>query len=136
VSVPFPTAPDMDALAVEWWEATRERRLLVQLCASCGRHQHYPRTLCLACRGGDLTFAVAAGRATVQSFTTVHRAPSPDFTAPYVIALVRLEEGPLMLTRIVGADEAALACDMPVALEWEPLEDGRHLPVWAPVGRS
>jgi uncharacterized OB-fold protein len=136
MSVPIPTAPEMDALAVEWWEATRERRLLVQHCASCDRYQHYPRTLCLACRGNDLSFAVSAGRATVQSFTTVHRAPSPDFTAPYVIALVRLEEGPLMLTRIVGSDEASLECDMPVALEWEPLEDGRNLPVWAPVGRS
>ena len=128
--------PEMDALAVAWWEATRERRLLVQRCASCGRYQHYPRVLCLACRGADLSFASASGRATLHSFTVVHRAPSPAFTAPYTVALVRLDEGPLMLTRIVGRHAASLACDMPVELRWEPLADGRNLPVFTPRGRS
>ena len=130
----LPTAPEMDAAAVEWWEATRERRLVVQRCESCGRWQHYPRALCLGCAGADLSFAEASGRATIHSYTTVHRAPSPAFTPPYVVALVRLEEGPLMLTRIVGSDETKLACDAPVALRWEPLGDGRHLPVFALSG--
>ena len=136
MSVEITGAPEMDALAVEWWEATRAKRLLVQRCTSCGRYQHYPRALCLACRGVDLAFADASGRATLHSFTVVHRAPAPAFAAPYTIALVRLEEGPVMLTRIVGADDAALACELPVELRWEPLEGGRHLPVFAPSGRG
>lgn len=126
----LPAAPEMDAAAVAWWDATKERRLLVQRCASCGRSQHYPRALCLGCGGTDLSFARASGRATIHSFTVVHRAPSPAFIAPYVIALVRLAEGPLMLTRIVGSDEAGLACDAPVVLRWETVA-GRDLPVFA-----
>lgn len=125
-------APEMDADAVAWWEATREQKLLVQLCRDCGQHQHYPRTICIACGGTNLSFVPASGRGTVYSFTAVHRAPSPEFSPPYVIAHVRLAEGPLMLTRIVGAHADDVRCDQPVELRWERLEDGRHLPVFAP----
>jgi uncharacterized OB-fold protein len=72
----------------------------------------------------------SAGQGIVDSFTVVHRVPSPAFTAPYVIARVRLSEGPTLLTRIVGADESELACDLPVALSWESLSDGHQLPVF------
>ena len=123
--------PEMDALAAEWWDATRERKLLVQRCRSCGEHQHYPRTICLACGDDDVSFVAASGQGTLHSFTVVHRAPSPDFAPPYVVALVGLAEGPRLLTRIVGADADALGCDVPVELRWEPLADGRQLPVFA-----
>jgi len=120
----------MDADAVAWWDATRERRLLVQRCGSCGDHQHYPRPFCVACGARDLALVAASGRGTVYSFTVVHRAPSAEFAPPYTIALVRLEEGPLMLTRIVDGP-VPLECDRPVELRWQGLEDGRHLPVFA-----
>ena len=66
----------------------------------------------------------------MDSFTVVHRAPSSAFEAPYVIARVRLTEGPTLLTRIVGAEEHELSCDLPVFLDWEPLTDHYQLPVF------
>ncbi len=134
MSEAFPP-PEMDAAAVAWWDATREKRLVVQRCDSCARSQHYPRALCVACAGSQLSFVEATGRGTVYSFTVVHRAPSAEFAPPYVVALVRLDEGPLLLTRIVGPD-ASVACDMAVELRWEPLGDGRHLPVFAVAGKG
>ncbi|GGT16944.1 Zn-ribbon domain-containing OB-fold protein [Nonomuraea spiralis] len=112
----------------DFWEATRGRRLLVQRCRACGAHQHYPRILCVACGRGDLDLAEATGRATVDSFTVVHRAPAAGFDPPYVLARVRLAEGPILLTHLVG--DAEWACDLPVRLDWRPLPDGRHLPVF------
>jgi len=123
--------PEMDAVAREWWDATREKRLLVQRCRGCGEHQFYPRSICRACGDPDVSFVAASGRGTVYSFTVVHRAPSADFVAPYAVALVRLAEGPLMLTRILATDLAAIACDQAVDVRWLPLEDGRHLPVFS-----
>jgi hypothetical protein len=95
--------------------------------------QHYPRALCTACGKTDLTFEEASGQASLYSFTTVHRPPDPSFEAPYVVALVRLAEGPLMLTRIVEADEEDLECDDPVVLAWQSFADGRTLPVFRPA---
>jgi uncharacterized protein len=124
------TARGLDADWDAWWDATRERRLVVQRCGRCGHYQHYPRMLCLACGGTALSFVEASGKGTVYSFTVVHRAPSPGFTPPYVIALVRLAEGPVLLTRIVDSERALVACDRPVEVRWQRLEDGRHLPVF------
>lgn len=138
---PYPLPlPLEDAVTAPWWAATRERRLLVQRCGTCGRAQHYPRPLCTTCHGEALVFTQASGRGTVHSATSVTRPPHPDLAAPYVIALVDLAEGPRLLTRLVptggeadrpwpDAGPAALI-DRPVALGWWPLPDGRALPVF------
>lgn len=117
----------------EWWDATRERRLLIQRCTGCGNHQHYPRPLCTKCGSADLAWDEAAGSAVVYSCTTVHRAPVPVPATPYVVALVRLAEGPVLLTNIVGCDPDDVRCDLPVMLTWEAVEDGRNVPLFRPA---
>lgn len=123
--------PEVMPEAAPWWEATRERRLLVQRCLDCGRHQLYPRAICAACHQTRLEFVAASGEGVVYSHSTLHRAP-PGFEAPYVVAIVRLAEGPRLLTRITGCPPEEVRCDMPVEVGWEPLPDGRHLPVFTP----
>lgn len=120
-----PVAPP-DAATQEWWDATRERRLLVQRCQTCGHHQHYPRGICTSCHGTSLGYVEASGRGTIYSFSEVMRPPHPAFEPPYVVALVRLDEGPVVMGNIVGGGEPA--CDAAVVLAWEPLSDGRNLP--------
>lgn len=129
---PRPVA-EPDATTQPWWDATRERRLLVQRCEACDHHQHYPRALCTACGGTDLDWSSASGDGVVVSHTTVHRAPHPAFTPPYVVALVRLAEGPVLLTDLADADPTRVRCDQPVTLTWHPLPDGRHLPLFRPA---
>jgi uncharacterized OB-fold protein len=116
--------------AQTWWDATRERRLLVQRCRACGHLQLYPRAICTACQSMDLEFSPASGRASVYSFTVVHRSPLPGYEPPYTVAIVQLEEGPRLLTNIVGGE---VACDDPVSVDWEDLPDGRRLPLFRPV---
>lgn len=110
-----------------WWDATRASKLLIQRCETCAHAQLYPRAVCTRCHGSDLGWMEASGRGVVYSHTTVHRAPDPAFEPPYVVALVRLEEGPVVMTNIVGA---SVACDQPVHLVWEDLADGRKLPLF------
>jgi uncharacterized protein len=110
-----------------WWDATRDQRLVIQTCAACGHRQHEPRAICQACAGDDLHHFDAAGTGTVVSFTVIHRAPSPDVDAPYVVAIVELDEGVRLLTNLVDIDPADVACDLPVTVTWLALDDGRHL---------
>ena len=107
----------------DWWEATRDRRLVLQHCTACRRYQPYPRAICFGCGGDALEFRDAAGVGTVDSFTTVLRAEEP-----YTVARVRLAEGPILLTHLAAI--AAPVCDQPVRIAWRPLPSGRHLPVF------
>ena len=124
--------PQVDELFVAWWEATRDHQFLVQRCQKCNGTQHYPRAICSGCGSTDAMFFISAtGIGTLYSFSEVFRPAHPSLRVPYVVALVRIEEGPLVLTRIVGAALKDLRCDQPVRLEWLSLDDGRALPVFA-----
>ena len=115
--------------AREWWEAAKNRRLLVQSCRTCGHLQHYPRALCLRCGGVDLGWVEASGGGTIYSFTHSHRSPDPAaFEPPYTIAIVTLDEGPRLLTTVTGP---GIRCDARVRLEWRAAEDGQNLPIFA-----
>ncbi|WP_034591733.1 Zn-ribbon domain-containing OB-fold protein [Hamadaea tsunoensis] len=124
----------VDEVTAPWWDATRDGRLLLQRCTRCACAQHPPRLLCTACGAGDLSFEEATGTGIVDSFTVVHRAAVPGTAVPYVLARVRLAEGPILLTHLTGTAEPH--CDQPVRLAWRPLPDGRRLPVFHPDPES
>jgi uncharacterized OB-fold protein len=127
--------PPVDETTAPWWDATREHRLLLQHCGYCDAVQHYPRALCTLCGATDrLGWVEANGAGVIDSFTVVYRA-LPGFDAPYVVARVRLAEGPVVLTNLVGREPQAWHCDEAVQLAWRDLSDGRALPVFASASR-
>lgn len=133
MNAPDLEVPPPDEVTGGWWEATRQRRLVLQRCAACDRAQHPPRALCAGCGSTtDLEWVDASGAGTVDTCTVVHRAPSPAFTPPYVVARVRLPEGPVLLTNVVDTDPYAVGIGDRVRLGWRPLPDGRALPVFVP----
>ena len=113
-----------------WWDATRERRLTAQQCDACGRYQHHPRSICLTCGNDELTMVDVSGEAVVWSFTEIYRSPNPDLSVPYIVALIRLREGPVLLTHIVDSE---IHCDDEVRLAWRAMSDGRQLPVFTRI---
>jgi uncharacterized OB-fold protein len=114
-------APVPTELSRPFWDAAREGRLVLQKCGNCGAFRWTPQILCNVCLSEDTRWTQVSGRGTLYSYTVVHRPPLPAFQAPYVVAVVRLDEGPLMLTNIVDADPADLALEMPVEVVFQPL---------------
>ncbi len=123
---PTPT-PNADTSA--FWEACNEDRLIVQTCRSCGHVQFYPRALCVACEGRDLAWRDAAPTGTVHTFTVVHRAPTPAFKAdaPYVLALIDLDDGFRMMMNVVNTPHDEIVIGMSVRIVFED-RDGQKLP--------
>lgn len=133
VQFPSRPVPPVTSDTRDWWEHTRRRTLTVQACKHCEQSQLYPRTLCVSCGSLDLELVPVSGAGTVYSFTVLAKSPNPDqFVPPYVVALVRLTEGPVLLTNVVGADPGDIFCDLPVTLAWDPLPDGRQVPLFTP----
>jgi uncharacterized OB-fold protein len=125
--------PTPTELSRGFWTAAAEHRLVIPCCPGCGTRFFPPERLCPTCGSADWEYADTRGAATVTSYTVVHRAPSPDFEPPYVLAVVELEGGGRMLTNIVGADPAAVATGMPVHVVFLDQPDGLALPVFEPI---
>jgi uncharacterized protein len=72
----------------------------------------------------------ASGRGKVLSFTVVRRPVSPAFAQeiPYIVALVTLEEGPQMMTNIVGCAPEDVTIGMPVEVIFEDWTDTISIP--------
>ena len=100
--------PVIDHDSAPYWEATREGRLDIPLCGDCGKHHFYPRSICPCCHSDNLRFNTVSGRGKVHTFTIARRPAGPTFAddVPYVVALIELEEGPRMMSRIQTGDPA------------------------------
>jgi uncharacterized OB-fold protein len=133
MDLPKPVPTGYDA---PFWTAAREGRLLVQRCVATGRPQWFPRARSLHVPGGEVEWVESEGRGTVETFTVVARSFYPALPAPYVIAMVRLEEGILLTALVVDADPAEVAIGLPVAVTFRAIEGDQPVPCFAPSGRA
>jgi uncharacterized OB-fold protein len=114
----------------EYWEGARSGRLRFQKCKACDTVQFPPRHHCATCWEAELVWVDVSGRGTVESFTTVRRAPLAAFRGkvPYVIGSVLTEEGPRLITNIVGDDALDVRIGDAVKVEFVLDGDGNMLP--------
>ncbi len=126
--------PPTNPWSEPYWQAARAGRLVIPHCRACGRNSFYPRPSCPYCFSDDLEWIQCSGRGTVYSFTVVTNNAPSAFMAdlPFVIAIVRLEEGVQMLTNLVEWAPEALRCDLPVEVTFERLSDEITLPKFKP----
>jgi uncharacterized OB-fold protein len=126
--------PGPDAVTAPYWKAASEGRLLIQECASCGHRQWYPRALCTHC-GGDPDWLECSGRGTVHTFTVIRQMGMRPFRdeLPYVIAMVQLDEGPLVFGNVTGCSIEDVAIGMPVEVWFTKAADEVGIPSWRPV---
>jgi uncharacterized OB-fold protein len=76
-----------------------------------------------------------SGRGSVFSFVVYHRVYHPAFAdkVPYVVAVIELEEGPRIISNVVGIAPSEVTCDMPVRVVFEAVRDGYQIPKFEPA---
>ncbi len=122
-----------------YWEGAGRGEIVLQRCRSCSTVQHKPRGVCATCLSGDIEHFVASGRGTVYTFTVTNQNMAKGFAeaCPYVMAYVTLEEGPRVLTNIVGCDPDTVIVGMKVTADFATQErdDGEAfaVPRFTPV---
>lgn len=120
-----------------FWDGTRIGELRLQKCAACNHVYFPPRPFCPQCGSPDVSVFRASGRATLHSYVIHHR-PVPGFVPPYSIAVVELDEGPRMMTNIVGIAQTpeALRLDMLLEVVFHRINDEISLPLFRPAGSA
>ena len=132
---PQKPVPVVNPWAKPFWDAALEERLTFQKCSKCGTNIFYPRIACINCFSDDLDWVDASGKGIVYSYTVVENNSPSSFAGdcPYVVAIIKLEEGVQMLSNIVGCDPYEVRCDMPVEVVFERLNEDFKLPKFKPV---
>jgi uncharacterized OB-fold protein len=122
--------PPPSEAAEPFWQATRDEQLVLPWCTACERAIWYPRPTCPHCLGTAIEWRPAAGTGTVYAVSLQHRPAHPKLAdrVPYAVALVDLAEGVRMMSEVLPAAEVQVGD--PVRVTWEPLSDGRNLPLF------
>ena len=100
------------------WRLKQQRYGLVgEVCPHCAAKIFPPRDVCPNCGGEAKTAFAFSGKGEVFSYTTIYEAPAGfDDTAPYTVALVKLEEGPLVTAQLTDLGSQPVEIGMPVEM--------------------
>ncbi|GAB3275465.1 Zn-ribbon domain-containing OB-fold protein [Kineosporia babensis] len=116
-----------------FWDGLRRREFLVPRCNDCGRYGWIPYPACRKCQSENLEWVAVSGRATIYSYTLVHRGAGA-FAAdvPYAIVAAALVEDPtacVVLANTTGIAPEDLHIGMEVSIAFEDIP-GEDITLW------
>ncbi|MBI4202170.1 MAG: OB-fold domain-containing protein [Chloroflexi bacterium] len=120
-----------------YWQKCKQHELWLRFCNHCSEAYFYPRDICPNCFSRQTTWVKASGKGELYTFAIVHQIPRPNYQGPlpYIIAMVKLVEGPTMPTSIVGVepDPQYIKIGMPVEVTFEDITENISLPKFKPA---
>lgn len=131
--LPQPMTPE----AKPYWDGLKDGKLMLPRCGDCGHTFFYPRVLCPRCQSRSIQWIRASGKGRLHAFGIAHQAFNRAFKvpAPYVLAMIELEEGPRMNSNLINVtpDPTAVRCDMPVEVVFHRMTDEVTIPLFQPA---
>jgi uncharacterized OB-fold protein len=116
------------------WEGARQHRLVLRACSACGTICHPPLPMCPECQSLAWDERNTSGKAVLRSWFVSLRTGQSE-AEPRIAIVVELDEGPALVSNIVGAELGTLHEGMALELTFAP--DGElTLPVFRPAGAA
>ena len=100
------------------WRLQQQRYGLVgEVCPHCNFKIFPPRDVCPECGGEAKEPYTFSGKGAVFSFTTLQEGPSGfESAAPYTVALIQLEEGPIVTAQLTDLGDQPVEIGMLVEM--------------------
>ena len=95
----------------QFYEGLKEGKILGLKCRSCGAYTVPPKMCCAECAGVDFEIVEMKGEGEIKTFTVIRVAPE-NYTAPYVVALAEMAEGPWLMGNMEGVDVDGVSNDL------------------------
>jgi uncharacterized OB-fold protein len=101
-----------------YWQSHHHRyNLIGEVCDRCGAKLFPPRDVCPECTRPATTPYIFSGKGEVYSYSTMYHAPKGyEEYVPYLVALIKLEEGPLVTAQLTDVDREQVKIGMPVEM--------------------
>lgn len=125
-------APQSRSFSEPYWEATKNKKLVVQYDTEAGKYQWLPRANSrFTGKASTLEWREVKGEGEVYSFTIVRRA-RPPFRGhePFFLAVVELPEGVQIMGNTMGITKDEMKIGLKVKPYWHELPDGFHMLMW------
>jgi uncharacterized protein len=131
----YPKPVTVDVVNAEFWQQCQDGVLRFQNCTGCGAWRFLPRYMCAKCGSQEYAWKASRGQGRVFSWTVTYQPFHPAFARdiPYIAAVVELDEGVRMATRLLDCNPEAVALDMRVTLIFKDIGDGFKLPCFRPA---
>jgi len=107
----------MDSIPRNWRLQQQRYRLVGEICEKCNARIFPPRDVCPECETVEQREVAFSGRGQVYSYSTVYHPPRGfEEFAPYTVALIKLDEGPLVTAQLTDVDGDEVEIGMPVEM--------------------
>lgn len=119
-----------------FWRSAHLRRLELPMCTSCSRYFFPPSQFCPQCWSDRVVWSPVRGTGSILTYVTFRRLYDPSFAdlVPYSTAVIELDEGPRLLSRVTGALDVSVGARVEVV--YEDLDDETTLPLFQVTGGS
>jgi uncharacterized protein len=124
--------PEPTALSRPFWDGCVQGELRYQRCEACERAEFDPAWACRGCGASSLAWQVSSGRGHIYSHTVVWRPQTPEFTVPYAVVIVTLDEGFQLLTNLIGCPVDRVRVGLRVRVAFHDVGGGITLPYVEP----
>ncbi|MBN8941145.1 MAG: OB-fold domain-containing protein [Rhizobiales bacterium] len=130
--------PVIDVWNRPFWEACREHRLILQRCSATGKCFFPPAPVSPFTGKPAWDWVTASGGGELWSFVVFHQSYFDGMKdeMPYPVAMVKLDEGPYLMTNLVGIDAAEATIGMRLAVRFPGGPDGFVLPQFGPAEQA
>ena len=128
-------APEITKQSEPFWQACKEGRLLIMNCKQCGKPFFYPRRSCPSCWSEEVEWLESKGRGTIWTLSEVAISlwgDAWDDAVPYTVAVIDLDEGVRMASRLVGVSNWKIGDRVQVS--FQPGENGVVMPYFTAAG--
>ena len=129
---PIPVADDESR---PFYEGAKQHKLMLQRCSNCSAWRLPGRKRCSDCWSTESEWAEASGKGKLYTWGIMHQQYHPAFAdeIPYNCAFVELDEGPRLITNIVGCANEDLRVDMPVVAAYDDVSEETTLVRFRPA---
>jgi uncharacterized OB-fold protein len=126
--------PQIDDTNRPYWDAAQEGTLRLQRCGSCSTLRYPLSPVCPHCLSNEVTWQDVSGRGEVYTFGVFRHRYNDAWgdRVPYAVAIVKLEEGPFVITDLVDVDADDVHVGMPVETTFDAVTPDITIPRFAP----
>lgn len=122
---------------IPYWEAAKNRRLVLQRCNTCGKAWYPIGPACPHCFSTDYKWDRMSGQGVVHNYVIYHKAWTPFYEkrVPYAVVQVELKEGPRLTTNLLECPVTDVKIGMPVEVTYEDITKEITLVQFRPTAR-